>query len=122
MSEVNVHVGYDKGAVKARVLAAIARAEVGDTSTESHITFESWEGLAQALSNKRLELLRKLHAHPGVLTIASLARALGRDYKRVHEDVEILGKAGLVCRLQGGLLQAKFDEIRTAIDLRESIA
>jgi predicted transcriptional regulator len=122
MSEVNVHVGYDKGALKDRVLSSIARAEAGDTSSESHITFESWDGLAQALSKQRLALLRRVHLQQRMLTIAALARGLGRDYKRVYEDVSILEQAGLIRRQKGGLLEAVFDEIKTAIDLRQSVA
>jgi predicted transcriptional regulator len=47
-------------------------------------------------------------------SIAGLARALGRDYKRVHADVEALSAAGLIDRTQAGL-RADYDEIRTRI-------
>lgn len=48
-------------------------------------------------SPKRLELLRHLHRNP-VRTIRALATALGRDYHRVHEDVDALEAAGLLER------------------------
>jgi predicted transcriptional regulator len=118
---VNVHVGIDQAATKARFLAAIRRAEGGDLSSESHLTFESWEGLSKILTGKRLELLRHLHARPAA-SIAELGRALGRDYKRVHEDVEILTTSGLIVRTETGGLRVAFDEIKTAIDLRQSAA
>ena len=121
MSDVDLHVGFDPAAVKARVLGALAQAEAGDLRSESHITFESWDGLAKVLTAKRLELLRSLHGQPAT-SIADLARTLGRDYKRVHEDVEILSTAGLIGRVEGGGLRASFDEIRAAIDLRRSAA
>ena len=121
MSDVELHVGFDPAAIKARVLGAIARAEAGDLRPESHVTFESWDGLAKVLTAKRLELLRSLHAQPAA-SIADLARRLDRDYKRVHEDVEILSAAGLVDRVEGGGLRASFDEIRTAINLGRSAA
>jgi predicted transcriptional regulator len=41
-------------------------------------------------------------------------RALGRDYKRVHADVEALAAAGLIDRTSAGL-RADYGEIRTAI-------
>jgi predicted transcriptional regulator len=114
MKNLDLHVGYDRNAVKDRVLKAIQRAENGQQVGESHVTFESWEGLTKVLTTKRLELLRHLHAHPAT-SIAELARALGRDYKRVHEDIGILSAAGLVERTDEGILRAGFDEIRTSI-------
>jgi predicted transcriptional regulator len=121
MSEVNIHVGYDAKAVKARVLEAVRRAESGQTIGEAHVTFESWEGLSKVLTNKRLALLRHLHGQPAE-SIADLARVLGRDYKRVHEDVEILSTAGLIERSDSGAVKATFDEIRASIDLAQSAA
>jgi hypothetical protein len=42
---------------------------------------------------------------------------LGRDYKRVYEDVEILSAAGLLDRTDDGGVCAGYDEIRTSISL-----
>jgi predicted transcriptional regulator len=53
--------------------------------------------------------------HPGA-SIAALDRNLGRDYKRVHEDVDALTAAGLVDRSAQGL-RADDSEIRTSIAL-----
>jgi predicted transcriptional regulator len=116
MKDIDLHAGYDPAASKARVLAAIRRAEVGPVTPESHVTFESWEGLARALSGKRLELLRQVRRAPAA-SVADLARTLRRDYKRVHEDVEILSAAGLIERMDDGGLRAGYDEIRTHISL-----
>ena len=69
--------------------------------------------LARVLTGKRLELLRYLHRHPA-RSIAELARALGRDYKQVHADVQALAAAGLIDRTPGGL-RADYGEIRTTI-------
>ena len=80
---------------------------------EHHLSFESWEGLARVLTGKRLELLRHLRRQPAP-SIAELARALGRDYKRVHADVEALAAAGLIDRTPDGP-RADYDEIRTTI-------
>ncbi len=54
------------------------------------------------LSPKRLELLRHLHRNPA-RTIHALAAALGRDYRRVHEDVEALEAADLLERDKAGV-------------------
>jgi predicted transcriptional regulator len=116
MKNVELHVGYQPATTKARFLDAIRRAESGDIAPQSHVTFESWNGLSRVLSAKRIELLRHVHRTPAA-TIADVARALGRDYKRVHEDVEILAAAGLLDRTAAGGVQAAYDEIRTVISL-----
>jgi predicted transcriptional regulator len=116
MRKVDMHVGLDDAALKARMLAAIERAEAGETVSEAHVTFESWEGLSKVLTGKRLALLRHLRTTPAA-SIAELGRMLGRDYKRVYEDVEILATAGLIERTAQGGIRAAYDEIRTSIPL-----
>jgi predicted transcriptional regulator len=116
MKDIDVHVGYEPEAAKARVLAAIRRAEAGPIEPESHLTFESWDGLSRMLTGKRLELLRHVRQDPAA-SVAELARALGRDYKRVHEDVGILAAAGLLDRTGTGEIRSAYDEIRTVISL-----
>ena len=114
-SHLDVHVGDTLDAIKARVLDAWRRAERGEAVRERHVSFESFEGMVRTLSGKRLGLLKHLRRNPAA-SIAALARALGRDYKRVHEDVEILVNAGLVDRDERGL-RTDYDEIRTTIAL-----
>lgn len=116
MKDIDLHVGYDPAASKARILDAIRRAEAGLVEPESHVTFESWDGLSRALSGKRLELLRHVRQNAAA-SVAELARSLGRDYKRVHEDVEILVRAGLLDRTGTGCVHTTYDEIRTVISL-----
>lgn len=114
MSEtVRVHVDQDSEALGQRFIDAWHRAERGDATGEINLSFQSWERLVQVLSGKRLELIRHLHRHPA-RTVAELARALGRDYKRVHEDVEKLAAAGLLER-DGQGLHASYAEISTKI-------
>lgn len=99
-----------------RVAEAWHRAERGETvETEDNVTFASWSALASAMSDKRHELLKHLHRHPAP-SLRALARELGRDYKRVYEDVAVLESVGLVERDQDGL-RADYDEIRTVIAL-----
>jgi predicted transcriptional regulator len=111
--KVEIHVGGGFDAIAKRVAAAWHRAERGEEVGEDHVTFVSWSALSAALTPKRFDLLRHLHRHPAP-NVASLARALERDYKRVHEDVEALLAAGLLERDEAGL-HADYDEIRTVI-------
>lgn len=111
--EIDLHVGGSFDDVASRVTEAWHRAEKGEAIESDHLTFLNWDTFSSTMTTKRLELLRYLHAHPQA-SVAALARALGRDYRRVHEDVEILTRAGLVEQGEAGL-QAGYDEIRTVI-------
>ena len=99
-----------------RVAESWHRAERGEeVEAEDNVTFASWSALASVMSDKRHELLKHLHRHPAP-SLRALARALGRDYKRVYEDVAVLSSVGLVERGEDGLY-AEYDEIRTVITL-----
>jgi predicted transcriptional regulator len=113
--KLKLHVAEGFDAMASRVADAWRRAERGEAVAEHHLSFESWEGLTKVLTGKRLELLRHLHRSPAP-SIAALARSLGRDYKRVHEDVEVLVAAGLIDRSDAGL-SAGYGEIRATIAL-----
>ena len=54
---------------------------------------------------ERYELLRHLRQTPET-GIRALARALGRDVRRVHEDVAALAGLGLVVRGEDGSLSS----------------
>ena len=116
---VHVHVGDTLEAVGERFVGAWKRAERGELTGESaelHVGFESWEGLARTLSPKRLGLLRHVHRNPA-RNVRALAQALGRDYRRVHEDVEALVAAGLLDRDKEGV-RAEY----TTVDVRVRVA
>jgi predicted transcriptional regulator len=85
-----------------RFIDAWHRAESGERVQKEHLSFESLEGLLATLSPKRLELVRFVRRRPN-LSIAAVARALGRDYKRVHGDVRALEMAGLLEEDEAGL-------------------
>jgi predicted transcriptional regulator len=85
-----------------RFVDAWRRAERGEEVHEQHLSFESFEGLLATLSPKRIELVRLVRRRPH-LSVAALARALGRDEKRVHTDVRALEKAGLLEEDAAGL-------------------
>jgi predicted transcriptional regulator len=104
-----------KAASGQRFVRAWRRAEQGDVSAETHLSFESWELLSRTLTPKRLALLRHIHRHPAT-SVAALARMPGRDYKRVHEDVELLTAVGLIERGEGQV-RTDYDEIRATITL-----
>jgi predicted transcriptional regulator len=91
------------------------RTERGETLNERVLAFESWEGLARVMTGERYRLLRHVHDHPEP-SVSALARALGRQYRRVHADVAALEQAGLPDRAEGGV-RATADRIHAEIAL-----
>ena len=83
-------------------VSAWHRLERGEKVRERHITFPDLRSMLNALSPKRLELLRAVHRDPAK-SVKALADRLERDYKRVHEDVEKLTESGLLLRENGGV-------------------
>ena len=114
MTKMNVHVDSleDMGR---RFVDAFRRAQEGEMVDERHVTFLTLEEMMSALTPKRLELLRHLHRNAAT-SINALATTLGRDYKRVHEDVTILESAGLVVR-DGGKLCAPWAALAAEVAL-----
>ena len=111
--ELQVHVGETMDDVGARAIAAWHRMRRGEEVNEKHVSFETWETMVRVLSPKRLELLRHVHRDPAK-NIRVLAQALGRNYRRVHEDVEALEAAGLLDRDKEGL-RAEYDAFDVAM-------
>ncbi len=101
----------------AEVIAAwkAAEAEAGEmVEPTDRLYFESWEALCAVLTPKRYELLRHLRLQPAE-SIRALARDLGRDVKRVHEDVSALAELGFIERHPDGRLSMPYDEIASTI-------
>lgn len=99
---LQIHVGETMDEVAARFLDGWSRMERGEAVEEKHVSFASWEAFVGVMTPKRLALLRHVHRAPA-RSVRALAQALGRDYRRVHEDVEALVGAGLLDRDEEGL-------------------
>lgn len=112
--KVNLHVGSIDEMGK-RFVSAWHRLEQGKQVDETHLTFFNLEAMLATLSPKRLALLRQIHRQP-VSTVAELARILGRDYKRVHEDVVSLVEAGLLERDKDGI-RTPYDKVQATVSL-----
>jgi predicted transcriptional regulator len=116
MSRVKVIVGGTMEDDAADVLDAWHRTEQDEqVAPDQVLAFESWEGLSKVLTGARFRLLRHVHEHPEP-SVSALARALGRQYSRVHADVVALEAVGLIARI-GGTLRATADRITADIRL-----
>lgn len=100
----------------AEVATAWKDAEAGRPVIPSNrLYFVDWAALCAVLTPKRYETLRRLRAAPAT-GISALARELGRDVKRVHEDVTALEELGLIERdPEAGSLTVSVDEITSTI-------
>jgi predicted transcriptional regulator len=93
--DIRVHVGDSLRDLNRRVLADVARFERGESVELHHPSFKHGQALFNVPTPKRYALLQHVHKQPEQC-IRPLARARGRDYKRVHEDVKALSEAGLL--------------------------
>jgi predicted transcriptional regulator len=80
-------------------------------------TFSSPAQLFSVISPKRWELIEHLQKI-GPSSVRGLARSLGRDVKRVHDDVATLIEWAIVERTQEGKVCVPYDVIHAGFDLR----
>ncbi len=114
ISKIRIHVGsIDE--MGERFSSAWKRAADGKHVDETHVTFLDMETMVEALSPRRLELLKYVHRH-GAESVRELAERFGRDYKNVHQDVTVLESAGLLIR-EGRKLMAPWDELQASVSL-----
>lgn len=85
-----------KGALRAMAKVAKADGYQGEV-----LNFESPGHFFGQLTEKRWELVRAAQGK-GELSVRELARTVGRDVKRVHEDVGILAHLGMLERTESG--------------------
>lgn len=108
-NQIDLHIG-DLAEMGDRFKVAWRAAEANEDIQRDHVTFLSLEAFVSALSPKRLELIRYLHAN-GPMSVRALSKALKRDYKSVHSDAAILTRAGLIERSSKDLVCAPWDRV-----------
>ncbi len=82
-------------------LRALGQAAQADTYQGEVLNFESPGQFFGQLTEKRWEIVRAAQGRRE-LSVRELARTVGRDVKRVHEDVVILAGLGLLERTESG--------------------
>jgi predicted transcriptional regulator len=81
------------------------------------LNFETPAALFSRLTDRRWEILRTLQGQ-GPMALRELARRVGRDVKRVHEDVTALTDLGLVERGDTGSVVCPFETVHVDLTLR----
>jgi predicted transcriptional regulator len=103
MSDVKITVGGTMDDVAtSHFVDAWHRAKQGETLHERQLAFENWDALTRILAGKLMQLLRYVRCHK-VTSVRALAKALGRDYRNVHADVQALTATGPLDSTDAGL-------------------
>ena len=99
-----------------RAVDAVRALAAGNAkATDFRIGFENAAQVFAELSAERLRTLETLRRE-GAQSIYALAKALGRNYSNVHQDVQRLMALGLVERDEDGV-RVPFDELEIHVPL-----
>ena len=98
-------------------LRATAQAAKATTYQGEVLNFESPAHFFGQLTEKRWEIVRAAQGK-GELSVRELARTVGRDVKRVHEDVVILAGLGLLERTDSGGVLCPYSSMHIDMYLR----
>lgn len=102
-------------------LRAAARRAQGTRYRGEVLNFESAGAFFGRLTEKRWALLHALQGRDA-LPVRELARRVGRDVKRVHEDVRALTELGLVERTDAGGVRCPFAAVHIDMELLAAAA
>jgi predicted transcriptional regulator len=92
--------------------AASARTYQGEI-----LNFESPAAFFGKLTERRWAIVRELQTAGATVGVRELARKLGRDVKRVHEDAAALVALGLIERTEEGALRCPYEDIHVDMHL-----
>lgn len=88
--------------------------------TGEYLTFESPASLFRAITPKRWELISTLQSL-GTVSMRELARQLGRDVHRIHDDINKLKEIGIVEQDKKGV-SIPYHKIHTDFTLSSAAA
>lgn len=95
---------------------AQARSYQGET-----LNFETPGAFFGRLTERRWALVTALLGQ-GTLAVRELARRVGRDVKRVHEDVQVLAELGLVERGEAGGVLCPYADVHIDMHVQQERA
>lgn len=108
---IRIEIRDEKGSAQDFV-KAWRRAEKGLTPERpaDRLYFKDLRTLLRMITPRRLEALKTLHDE-GPMSVRALAKALRRDYKNVHKDMQEMERIGIVVRDKKGLLMVPWQSI-----------
>jgi predicted transcriptional regulator len=100
----------------ARAMEAAERIDAGEGYQGEYRTFGTLPQLFELFTPRRWALISKLK-QVGPSSLRGLARELGRDVKRVHEDVAALLEERIIERNERGQLTIPFKTISISVKM-----
>ena len=104
---------------KSRVKALFNQAVTSGEYQGEYLNFATPDLFFSKLSDKRWTLVKTLQG-AGEVGVRELARRVGRDVKRVHEDAAALVELGLIERNARGALACPYADIHVDMHLRRA--
>jgi predicted transcriptional regulator len=103
----------------AHLAAAMDAAMASDHYHGEGLHFASAALFFSRLTEKRWQLIHALQG-AGEMGVRELARRLGRDVKRVHDDAQDLALLGVIEKTESGKLVCPFADIHVDMHLRRA--
>jgi predicted transcriptional regulator len=110
---------------QASVREAVATARIGlerGAYMGERLNFETPRAFFSRLTGNRWRMIETLQAAEGEIGVRELARRLGRDIKRVHEDAVTLAELGLIERNASGRLTCPYADIHVDMHVMRKAA
>lgn len=104
---------------KAGLRAAATVAKAGQYQGET-LNFETPAAFFGRMTELRWGLVRALQSAGGELGVRELARLVGRDVRRVHDDLAVLQELGLIERSEAGGVLCPFEDIHVDMHLSKA--
>ena len=98
-------------------IRAVGVAAKADTYQGEVLNFETPAQFFGQLSEKRWDIVRAAQGK-GEMSVRELARVVDRDVKRVHDDIVILAKLGLLERTQSGGIHCPYATLHIDMHLQ----
>lgn len=92
-------------------LRKAGKAAMAATYEGENLNFETPAAFFGRMTERRWAIVHALQQDGGTVGVRELARRLGRDVKRVHEDAAELVALGLIERTETGALRCPFSDI-----------
>jgi len=119
---LHVHVGETESQVRDRAMTIAKALDAGqEVAPYVGLGFTLTEQMLSVFTPERWRLVGVLR-ETGPLTVADLARHLGRHYRNVHADCKRLAEWYVVERDESGRVSVPWDEIRVDIHLPGQVA
>ena len=119
MRKATIQIRRDDAAVLREAGAEFIEAWRTGKSESDVFTFATPAQLFSVLTPRRWDLIERLQGL-GPVSLRGLARALGRDVKRVHEDVAALLDWGFIERTADRKIVVPYEVIHADFDLRSA--